>query len=273
MRTTVIALVLILIASAAGAVVVNFPDPGLEAAVRSEIGIPSAPINDYDLVGTGFTQLFAPFAGISDLSGLEYCTDLSALYLYSNEISDISALVGLTNLIDVWLDYNQISDISPLAGLTNLEWLYLQFNQISDVGALVANAGVGSGDTVWLQSNPLSRQALCTDIPAIEARGASVTNDGTCSSLGTVYVDFAAGSPTGTGEQIDPIDSLSAALTIVGVAGAIRINAGSTTETMTIDQDVTIEAVSGMVRIGVGARSSDNGRRWGFVSRGWAHTN
>ncbi len=121
---------------------------------------------------------------------------------------------------------------------------------------------------MWLQSNPLSRQALCTDIPTIEARGASVTNDGTCSSLGTVYVDFAAGSPTGTGEEIDPVDSLSAALTIVVEAGAIRISAGSTTETISIDQDVTIEALSGTVLIGVpGARSSDNGRQWGFVSR------
>lgn len=64
MRTAAVTLVMMLTASTAGAVVVDFTDPGLEAAVRSEIGIPSAPINDYDLVDTGFTQLFAPFAGM-----------------------------------------------------------------------------------------------------------------------------------------------------------------------------------------------------------------
>ncbi len=126
LRSTVITLAMILTASTTGAVVVDFPDPYLELAVRSAIGIPSDPINDYDLVGTGFTQLIAPFSGIADLSGLEYCTDLSVLRLYSNEISDISPLAGLTNLMDLWLDYNQISDIGPLAGLTSLDQLYLQ---------------------------------------------------------------------------------------------------------------------------------------------------
>lgn len=58
-------------------------------------------------------------------------------------------------------------------------------------------------------------------------------------------------------------------MTLVEVAGVtIRINAGSTTEKGTIDQDVRIEALGGTVRIGVpGGRKSDNGRQWGFVSR------
>ncbi len=53
MRTTVVTLVMILTAGTAGAVVVNFPDPNLEVAVRSAIGIPLGPINDTDLVGAG----------------------------------------------------------------------------------------------------------------------------------------------------------------------------------------------------------------------------
>ena len=122
------------------AVIVHFPDKNLEAAVRKAINKPEGDILQTDLVGTGFTELRVIDAGIADLTGIEYCTDLTDLYLgrnhrkiqdvdshhHENQISDISALARLTNLEILNLERNQIGDISALAGLTHLEELILR---------------------------------------------------------------------------------------------------------------------------------------------------
>jgi internalin A len=95
------------------AAVVNFSDPGLEAAIRDAIGKPTGDIHDADLIE--LTLLDARGRSIVNLEGIHHCVDLS------------------------WLDVkdNQIVDISALAGLTNLTWLYLYDNQIVDISALV----------------------------------------------------------------------------------------------------------------------------------------
>ena len=111
-----------------------------------------------------------------DISALAGLTNLTALELVGNNISDLSALAGLTNLTRLQLSGNNISDplsvgginqpdkaaafrehisdISALAGLTNLTALYLRDNSILDISPLVANTGLGSGDTVDVQRNP-----------------------------------------------------------------------------------------------------------------------
>jgi len=80
-------------------------------------------------------------------------TNLTRLYLNSNQISDASAVAGLTNLTDLNLDINQISDISAVAGLTNLNGLWLGGNQISDISAV---AGLTNLDGLWLGGNQIS---------------------------------------------------------------------------------------------------------------------
>jgi len=116
--------------------IVVFPDAGLDAAVRQAIGKPTGDIFDTDLVGIGFVNLVAEGRGITDLRGLEYCTDLTSLNLGDNHISHISALAGLTNLQYLWLQRNQINDINALTGLTGLVALDLSVNQVSDISVL-----------------------------------------------------------------------------------------------------------------------------------------
>ena len=70
---------------------------------------------------------------IQDLTGLEFATNLTHLFLDSNQISDISPLKDLTNLTHLSLGRNQISDISPLKDLTNLAHLSLIYNSVSDI--------------------------------------------------------------------------------------------------------------------------------------------
>ena len=151
---------------------VTFLDPNLEAAVREAIATPEGPIYPSDL--EGLTYLSASGKNITDLTGLEYCTSLTELYLGDNQISDISPLANLTNLTHLGLGGNQISDISSLANLTKLTRLELWTNQISDISPLVDNMGLGAGDYVHLKWNPLSSDSINTYIPQLQARGVTV---------------------------------------------------------------------------------------------------
>ena len=55
------------------------------------------------------TELDASERGLTDLTGIEYATNLTRLFLTSNQISDTSALAGLTNLTRLWLHGNPLN--------------------------------------------------------------------------------------------------------------------------------------------------------------------
>ena len=126
---------------------------------------------------TGLIKVDLAYNSISDISSLAGLTNMEVLYLGGNSISDISPLAGLTYLRELDLEENSISDISVLAGLTHLTNLWLWDNSISDISPLVTNTGLGSGDTVYLQYNPLSYQSIHTHIPALQSRGVTVQFD------------------------------------------------------------------------------------------------
>ena len=89
-------------------------------------------------------------------------------------ISDLTGLEFATNLQGLMLVNNSISDLTPLSDLTNLQTLWLQNNSISDLAPLVANTGLGSGDDVNVKDNPLSTTSINTHIPALQDRGVKV---------------------------------------------------------------------------------------------------
>ena len=95
---------------------VSFPDPNLDRAIREAIDKPSGPIYVSEL--QELSSFNASDRGISDLSGMEFCTNLSQLDFYNNKISNLSPLSDLSNLTSLWLGDNQISDITPLSFLT-----------------------------------------------------------------------------------------------------------------------------------------------------------
>ena len=116
---------------------VNITDPNLRAAIERELGKTSgATITTADLAT--LTELEAPAADITDLTGLEHATQLNELLLSDNQIRDVSPLAKLPQLDWLILRNNQISDVSPLAELTRLEVLTLNDNQVSDVSSLAA---------------------------------------------------------------------------------------------------------------------------------------
>ena len=100
------------------------------------------------------TELYLDNDNISNISPLASLINLTDLWLGVNSISDISAVAGLTNLTSLTLYNNRISDISAVADLTNLTWLTLSDNSVSDLSPLVANTGLGNGDTVYVTGQP-----------------------------------------------------------------------------------------------------------------------
>ena len=184
---------------------VVFPDENLEAVIRDALDKPEGDITPAELAE--LTMLSARCQGITegitDLSGIEYCTNLTMLDLsrhqirdvsplssltnltmlqlnsmgFPNQIDDISPLSSLTNLTYLSLRSNEISDISPLASLTNLQWVSLYNNQISDISPLVENSGLGEGDRVLLEHNNLDLSEGSEDLENIrilEERGVQV---------------------------------------------------------------------------------------------------
>ena len=111
---------------------------------------------------------------VSDLSPLSGMNGLQYLIAVFNQISDLSPLAGKANLTIVYLNYNDITDVTALQGATAIQRLYLDFNSIVDISPLVANAGLGSGDELDLEGNPLSVESINTHIPTLEARGVTV---------------------------------------------------------------------------------------------------
>jgi internalin A len=130
----------------------------------------------------GLTQLNAlglDHNSISDIIPLAGLTQLRSLNLRENSIRDITPLAGLTQLDTLDLRENSISDITSLQGLTQLINLLLESNSISDITPLIANAGLGAGDSIFLADNPLDA-GDCTDIQTLIDRGANVFSSVSC---------------------------------------------------------------------------------------------
>ena len=140
--------------------VVDIPDSNLRQVIQEALNLPgNAPITQQEMLKLEGLNAGGN-RGSTDLTGLEYATNLKGLGLYHNPITDISPLAHLTKLegFNLWgcrivdlsplrnlkhlrsiiLGNNQISDLSPLSELTNLTFLELESNQISDISPLAA---------------------------------------------------------------------------------------------------------------------------------------
>ena len=114
---------------------VNIPDANLRAAIAKTLGkTPNARITAAEMAT--LTRLEAHDAGISDLTGLEFATELVELRCNNNSISDLSPLAGLMKLAYIGLAGNVITDLSPLEALLNLDWIHVPHNLISDLSPL-----------------------------------------------------------------------------------------------------------------------------------------
>ena len=204
---------------------------------------------------TNLTDLILIENSISDISVLSNLTNLEYLSLENNSISDISALSNLTNLTWLFLDNNSISDISALSNLTNMERLILRENSISDISPLVANTGLGDGDTVNLKDNPLSSTSINTHIPVLQRRGVTVEFDSSNGNGGGGTTTPPSGGPDLIVESLAvPAGTVTAGLTY-GFVATVRNqgNASSASTTLRIYRTTGATVSTDDVEVGTDA--------------------
>lgn len=149
------------------AAAVSIPDPGLNSAIRANLGLgPTDPLTKAALAGIMY--LNAEEYNIADLTGLEYCVGLESLNLFNNQCSDLTPLSGLPHLESLRLELNQINDLAPLQGLTDLRILHLNHNQISDLAPL---SGLTSLTVLYLGENQISDLTPLSGLTSLDSVG------------------------------------------------------------------------------------------------------
>ena len=147
-------LVLLSILSVAIAEPVNIPDPRLRAAVEDILTKEDGDtITQAEMGADDFTSLVGNDMDISDLTGLEFATNLQILFLQNNSISDLTPLSNLTRLTNLYLSNNNISDISALSNISAIHTLLLDNNNITNIDDL---PDLGSVIHLRLQNNQIS---------------------------------------------------------------------------------------------------------------------
>ena len=137
-KITLSLLLYIALCSTAFAQTVDIPDPNLRDAIRNALNLPGdVPITQADMRRlTKLEPRWQGIQGITDLSGIEFATNLKHLDLAMNPISDFTPLANLAQLHTLWIWRCEISDITSLANLTGLKVLDLSHNRIVNVTPL-----------------------------------------------------------------------------------------------------------------------------------------
>ena len=118
---------------------VHIPDPNLEQVIREALALPEAEeITSVEM--EQLRELVATKRGVTDLTGLEYATNLRILLVSNTTITDLRPIENLTSLrtLGIWnippKDLNL--DLQPLVKLVNLELLSLEGIGLSDISVL-----------------------------------------------------------------------------------------------------------------------------------------
>ncbi len=98
---------------------------------------------------------------LEDLTGVEYCVNITSMNLSGNRIYRIHQLSGLVKLEVLYLSNNRIDDITFLEGLTELRELDVSFNDIEDISVLLELPNL---QYVNLVENPVSDETIIEEL-------------------------------------------------------------------------------------------------------------
>ena len=135
-------------------------DPAYSAMDVKVADCQKLPKVEYESGDGTITELVALDASnkdITDVAGIQYCSNLQALNLWGNQLTSLPAdiFTGLTSLQKLYLGYNKISDISALSGLTKLTYLNLLNDPIVDLAPLFKiykDGGLPKGSTLKINN-------------------------------------------------------------------------------------------------------------------------
>ena len=128
--------ILILVVASANAQIVEIPDPNLRKAITEKLQLPAeAPITLQEMLRLN-DHLAASQSQITDLTGLQYATNLRELWMWGNPINDLTPISNLTELRKLDLAGCQVSDLTPLGNLIQLQLLNIGWNKVTDISIL-----------------------------------------------------------------------------------------------------------------------------------------
>lgn len=160
---------------------------GLECALGAmELSLHGTRVSDISVVANLIHLDILSLAGnplLADLNPIAGLPWLRSLKLHENRQFGINGsasldgavLASLPSLEVFSMVHADLSDISALAHLPqSIRWIQLWGNGIEDISPLLQIKGLGRGDQVELQGNPLSNESLTVHIPELERRGVNV---------------------------------------------------------------------------------------------------
>lgn len=126
---------------------------------------------------------------ISDITGLEYATNLKELTISSgnipfsgdikyseNAISDLSPIKDLKGLEFLRLSHNNIQNLEPLKALTNLRKLYISHNRFTDAAHLKDLTKLEALDISWSRVGNIGAFSNLKDLKSLTMMGCNISN-------------------------------------------------------------------------------------------------
>lgn len=194
----------------------QFPDSGLAAAIRAELDLsPEAPLEMAQLGEITELRLGTQTGIIvSDLSGLEYLSNLSILDISGQSVNNLSMLAELPELISLNLGNCQIMDVGVLEQLpASLENLDLRNTGLTSVAFADRLTHLRYLNISGNQITDLSPLSQLTQLSNLEASGNPVEDWTVVSQVATVSgvpAESTAPTPTPTAAQSTPQASAKA---------------------------------------------------------------
>lgn len=213
---------------------IHFVDSAIAQEVSAIVGKPIDRITKEDV--SAIVSLDLSGKGISDLSDLQYLSNLEELHLDNNDIVDIFQISYLSNLEILTMSGCRIEDISGLANLSKLQTLDIRDNYIKDISVLM---GMQNLKEVKLLCNSISKieqvvslgERATLDVPLVDENGDQISElkkvrvvYGTSAYDNTV-INYAEG--TVTGKDIFKTDEN-------GMRGHWKLNSDGSTNTVAL---------------------------------------
>lgn len=123
--------------------IVNFPDLNLEDFIKAYLGVDSTD-ELTTLYLTGLDTLnVAGILPISDLTGLEYASNIRYLRFGGTSVTDLTPIADLQKVEYLRLNNTDVTDISPIANYTTLKYFNANTTTgITDISPLAGNDGL-----------------------------------------------------------------------------------------------------------------------------------
>lgn len=193
--------------------------------VKSMEGLDSLHLQDIEVLSDDISvlgeceQLYSlqlEHAGLTNLDGLEKCTNLSYLEVMENEITSLLPLAEHTQLRDLDVSYNHLQSFEGLENADSLSYLYAAGNEITDISVLEDKIEMTTLDLSENQLQSLSSCEKMIDLTELNANQNQIADlDGIVNSTSLTTLRVKDNQI----ESLEPLRDRFTELRILDVAG------------------------------------------------------